>query len=76
MPGSYRQGTETPERSWSQTVAAGTLARDDVVLVRAGALVPADGTVIDGQSHVEEAMLTETFADAYLQYHRRVRRWV
>ena len=60
-----RQRPETAERlpAWPvatgvQTVAAGTLARDDVVLVRAGALVPADGTVIDGQSHVEEAMLT------------------
>ncbi|EHK82644.1 heavy metal translocating P-type ATPase [Rhodococcus pyridinivorans] len=31
---------------------------DDVVLVRAGARVPADGTVIDGTAEVDESMVT------------------
>jgi Cu2+-exporting ATPase len=60
-----RQRPDTAERlpAWPaatgvETVAAATLARDDIVLVRPGALVPADGVVIEGQSHVEEAMLT------------------
>ena len=60
-----RQRPDTAERlpGWPaagapETVAAATLAAGDVVLVRPGALVPADGAVLDGRSHVEEAMLT------------------
>ncbi len=60
-----RQRPETAERlpAWPavtgiETIAAATLATGDVVLVRAGATVPADGAVLDGRSHVEEAMLT------------------
>ncbi len=34
------------------------VALDDVVLVRAGARVPADGTVIDGTAEVDESMVT------------------
>ena len=30
----------------------------EIVLVRPGAVVPADGEIVDGRSHVEEAMLT------------------
>ena len=41
-----------------ETVDAATLAPGDVVLVRAGASIPADGTVVDGSALVEEAMLT------------------
>jgi P-type Cu2+ transporter len=41
-----------------QVVAAASLAAGDRVLVRPGALVPADGVIVDGRSHVEEAMLT------------------
>ncbi len=40
------------------TVASAQLAAGDIVLVRPGAVVPADGEIVDGQSHVEEAMLT------------------
>ncbi len=47
-----------PEKQTAQTLTAASLDRDDVVLVRAGGLVPADGVVVDGASHVEEAMLT------------------
>ena len=60
-----RQRPDTAERlagfpgdATGETVAAATLAPGDVVLVRPGALVPADGEVLDGRSHVEEAMLT------------------
>ncbi len=41
-----------------ETVHAAMLARDDHVLVRPGALVPADGEVVEGRSAVDEAMLT------------------
>ncbi|MFO1317772.1 MAG: heavy metal translocating P-type ATPase [Burkholderiales bacterium] len=60
-----RQRPDTAERlaGWpaggeAATVAAAALVPGDVVLVRPGALVPADGEVLDGRSHVEEAMLT------------------
>jgi P-type Cu2+ transporter len=39
-------------------VGLADLARDDVVLVRAGARVPADGTVVDGVAEVDESMIT------------------
>ena len=41
-----------------ETIAASALAPGEHVLVRPGATVPADGEVVDGTSHVEEAMLT------------------
>ncbi len=56
-----RQRPDTAERitaTGTETVAAATLAAGERVLVRPGALVPADGVVVDGRSHVEEAMLT------------------
>ena len=40
------------------TVAAAQLVAGEVVLVRPGAVLPADGEIIEGRSHVEEAMLT------------------
>ena len=39
-------------------VPAESVQRGDVVLVRPGEKVPADGVVIDGQSSVEEALIT------------------
>ena len=42
----------------TEEVPIGQLRADDVVLVRPGAAVPADGIVIDGSSSVNEAMLT------------------
>ena len=41
-----------------ETVPAGALATGDVVLVRPGARVPADGTVTEGVADVDESMLT------------------
>ncbi len=40
------------------TVSAASLQTGDTVMVRAGGAVPADGTVLEGSAHVEEAMLT------------------
>ena len=41
-----------------ETVASGTLRTGDLVLVRPGASVPADGEVAEGDSDVNEAMIT------------------
>ncbi len=42
----------------TETVAVGSLQTGDVVLVRPGASVPADGEVVDGESSVNESMVT------------------
>ena len=42
----------------TETVAVSELRPDDVVLVRPGARMPADGTVVDGQAEVDESMIT------------------
>ncbi len=39
-------------------VALGELVEGDVVLVRSGGRVPADGIVVDGQAEVDESMIT------------------
>jgi Cu2+-exporting ATPase len=39
-------------------VSLGELHAGDVVLVRSGGRVPADGTVVDGQAEVDESMIT------------------
>ncbi|NEA32043.1 copper-translocating P-type ATPase [Streptomyces sp. SID13031] len=39
-------------------VALSNLSEGDVVLVRSGGRVPADGQVVDGQSEVDESMIT------------------
>ncbi len=41
-----------------ETVPVSALRVGDIVLVRPGASIPADGEVIEGESHVNEAMLT------------------
>ena len=40
------------------TIPAGQLRAGDLVLVRPGASIPADGEVVTGESHVNEAMIT------------------
>src|SRR5690625_2434662 len=42
----------------TETVAISELRTDDIVLVRPGARVPADGTIIDGFAEFDEAMIT------------------
>lgn len=42
----------------TRTVAISELVVDDVVLVRAGGRVPADGTIVDGAAEFDEAMIT------------------
>ncbi|MBN2625014.1 MAG: heavy metal translocating P-type ATPase [Acidimicrobiales bacterium] len=41
-----------------QTVPLAQLAPGDVVLVRPGARVPADGTIVDGAAEMDESMIT------------------
>jgi Cu2+-exporting ATPase len=41
-----------------ETVALGALAAGDVVLVRSGARVPADGEVVEGAAELDESMIT------------------
>ena len=41
-----------------ETVALSKVALGDVLLVRPGARVPADGVVVDGQADVDESMIT------------------
>lgn len=42
----------------TETVAISELRADDIVLVRPGARVPADGTITDGFAEFDEAMIT------------------
>ena len=42
----------------TETVAVAALKHGDVVLVRPGASVPADGEVVEGESVVNESMIT------------------
>ena len=42
----------------TRTVATSELVVDDVVLVRAGARVPADGTILEGAAEFDESMIT------------------
>jgi Cu2+-exporting ATPase len=42
----------------TRTVKAGTLKMDDILLVRPGAAIPADGQVTEGDSSVNESMIT------------------
>ncbi len=46
------------DRANYQTVEASALRRDDVVVVEAGAVIPADGEVIEGVASVNESAVT------------------
>ncbi len=54
LPDTAERATE----SGTEKVALGELRFGDVVLVRPGARVPADGTVIEGAADVDESMIT------------------
>ncbi len=45
-------------RTKAESVGAASLDDGDMVLVRAGGVIPADGEVVDGRASVEEAILT------------------
>jgi len=47
-----------PDDRASERVSASRLEPGDCVLVRAGAIVPADGVILEGQSQFDEALLT------------------
>jgi Cu2+-exporting ATPase len=58
-----RPATALRLRAWPasqevETVGAASLGVGDMILVRPGALIPADGQVVDGRASVEEAILT------------------
>ncbi|WP_409348406.1 heavy metal translocating P-type ATPase [Natronorarus salvus] len=55
MPDTAERVTEDGD---TETVRVENLAEDDLVLVRPGANVPADGVVEQGESNVTEAMIT------------------
>lgn len=41
-----------------ETIPAHNLNQGDIFLVRPGSSIPADGTVVEGESHISEAMIT------------------
>ena len=47
-----------PRRQDVETIAAAALAGGDLVLVRPGSTIPADGEIVDGRAAIEEAILT------------------
>lgn len=55
MPSTARRITTDGEH---EDVPIEDLQSNDIILVRPGEKVPADGTVIEGESHVNESMLT------------------
>ena len=62
--------------SGTETVSVSRLAEGDVVLVRPGARVPADGVVIEGDIEVDESMLTGESRPVPQIRGRPARRWV
>ncbi|WP_449271647.1 P-type ATPase, partial [Haloferax profundi] len=55
MPDTAERITESGD---TEEVPVSSLSEDDVVLVRPGASVPADGEVVEGDSSVDESMIT------------------
>jgi Cu2+-exporting ATPase len=49
---------ERVSRDGTQIVPASELQIDDVVVVRPGSRVPADGTIVDGTAEMDESMIT------------------
>src|SRR5699024_352138 len=42
----------------SAVVPAGAIAREDLLIVRPGGRIPADGEIVEGRAHVDESMIT------------------
>ena len=55
MPDTAERVTESGD---TEEVPVSELSEDDVILVRPGASVPADGEVVEGESSVDESMIT------------------
>lgn len=55
MPSNARKINENGE---TEDVPVSTLKEDDLIMVRAGEKIPADGVIAEGKSHVNESMLT------------------
>lgn len=55
MPSTARRVKENEEY---EDIPIDDLQKDDIILVRPGEKVPADGIVLEGESHVNESMLT------------------
>jgi Cu2+-exporting ATPase len=49
---------EIVENNGTRSVAISELNMDDVVLVRSGGRIPADGIIIEGEAEIDESMLT------------------
>lgn len=47
-----------PDEDRSEEAAVTTLKTDDVIIVRAGEIIPVDGVILRGESEVNESMLT------------------
>ncbi|HET9515291.1 MAG TPA: heavy metal translocating P-type ATPase [Gemmatimonadales bacterium] len=58
LPGTATRITGGPEEERTEDVPLAALADGDLVLVRPGSSIPADGEVRDGRSNVNEAMIT------------------
>jgi Cu2+-exporting ATPase len=58
VPPTAERLVEYPHSLATETVAASALVPGGLTLVRPGARVPADGVVVDGVSHADEALVT------------------
>src|SRR6266536_1326769 len=58
LPETAERLTDHPQTTRAETVAANRLRCGDWIRIAAGAPIPADGDVVEGRSHVEEAVLT------------------
>ena len=58
LPEAAARLTDYPQTTRAETVAANRLRCGDWISIATGAPIPADGDVVEGCSHVEEAVLT------------------
>ena len=58
LPATAERLTRYPAELTCDVIAAAALVADDLVRIASGAIVPADGEVVEGRSSVEEAVLT------------------